>query len=101
LNAKPLLDRLATDTARLRDREARDSGARAIRDRQAAVVHLRAAAGTADSVQRDFLRRRAAELVLPRGMRWSEASDLGSPPPEPRPQPATLPFSTTTPWPLF
>jgi hypothetical protein len=38
----------------------------AVRDRAAAVVFLRAASLTEERHQREFLRRRAAELILPR-----------------------------------
>ena len=34
------------------------------RDRQAAVLHLRSAGATEDDLERDYLRRLAAQLVL-------------------------------------
>lgn len=40
--------------------------AQQVRNRQAAVVHLQAAALTENAAARDLLRRRAAELISPR-----------------------------------
>jgi hypothetical protein len=42
-------------------------------DRQAALAYLRTATRTDDAAERNALRRRAAELILPRGDETAEA----------------------------
>lgn len=54
------------------------------RDRQAAILYLQAAATTDEETQRSSLRRRAAELILPRWDKPRDASIEGRRRREPR-----------------
>jgi hypothetical protein len=73
MNCMPSVYEANIDGESLREKGLPAGLARKVRDRQAAVLHLQAATMTDDAVRRKLLRRRAAELILPR------LGDLGRP----------------------
>jgi hypothetical protein len=63
----PNLEGAATRCAPLLDLELPDALGKRAQDRHAAILYLLAATKTEDASERNSLRRRAAELILPSG----------------------------------